>query len=144
MSNFCLKQGQVLKASVSHLYPTFHRVPPPPSGERQLLPAPFLRSQPIKGVFRVTCQCKFIGPKESVYIFKKRVYLPQDLFRTLQSLLLHNPLEICVTLFFFPIRISTWSYENRVSKQFVIFLNFPCLTNLLCCLPLSFFCLFCG
>ena len=30
---------------------------------------------------------------------------------------------------------STWSYENRVSKHFVIFLNFPCLIAcLLCCL----------
>ena len=35
---------------------------------------------------------------------------------------------------------STWSYENRVSKHFVIFLNFPCLIAcLLCCLLMSFF-----
>ena len=34
---------------------------------------------------------------------------------------------------------STWSYENRVSKHFVIFLNFPCLIAcLLCCLLMSF------
>ena len=34
----------------------------------------------------------------------------------------------------------TWSYENRVSKHFVIFLNFPCLIAcLLCCLLMSFF-----
>ena len=35
---------------------------------------------------------------------------------------------------------STWSYGNRVSKHFVIFLNFPCLIAcLLCCLLLSYF-----
>ena len=35
----------------------------------------------------------------------------------------------------------TWSYENRVSKHFVIFFNFPCLKAcLLRCLLLSFFC----
>ena len=35
---------------------------------------------------------------------------------------------------------STWSYENRVSKHFVIFLNFPCLRAcLLCCLLMTFF-----
>ena len=34
---------------------------------------------------------------------------------------------------------STRSHENRVSKHFVIFLNFPCLTAcLLCCLLVSF------
>ena len=34
---------------------------------------------------------------------------------------------------------STWSHENRVSKHFVIFLNFPCLIAcLLCCLLMSF------
>ena len=34
---------------------------------------------------------------------------------------------------------STWSHENRVSKHFVIFLNFPCLIAcLLCCLLVSF------
>ena len=39
---------------------------------------------------------------------------------------------------------STWSYENRVSKHFVIFLNFPCLKAcLLCCLLMSFFFLAC-
>ena len=39
--------------------------------------------------------------------------------------------------------ISTWSYENRVSKHLVIFLNFPCLIAcLLCCLLMSFVCLF--
>ena len=33
-----------------------------------------------------------------------------------------------------------WSYENRVSKHLVIFLNFPCLIAcLLCCLLMSFF-----
>jgi len=43
-----------------------------------------------------------------------------------------------------PIHISTWSYENWVSKHFVISLNFPCLiASLLSCL-LVFFCLFCG
>ena len=36
--------------------------------------------------------------------------------------------------------ISTWSYENRVSKHFVIVLSFPCLIAcLLCCLLMSFF-----
>ena len=35
---------------------------------------------------------------------------------------------------------STWSYENRVSKHFVIFFNFPCLIAcLLCYLLMSFF-----
>ena len=35
---------------------------------------------------------------------------------------------------------STSSYENRVSKHFVIFLNFPCvIACLLCCLLMSFF-----
>ena len=35
---------------------------------------------------------------------------------------------------------STWSYENRFSKHFVIFLNFPCLIAcLLCCLLMSYF-----
>ena len=39
-----------------------------------------------------------------------------------------------------PKNISTWSYENRVSKHFVIFLNFPCLIAcLLCCLLMPFF-----
>ena len=34
----------------------------------------------------------------------------------------------------------TWSYENRVSKHFVIFLSFPCLIAcLLCCLLCTFF-----
>ena len=38
------------------------------------------------------------------------------------------------------IRKSTWSYENRVRKYFVIILNFSCLTAcLLCCLLMSFF-----
>ena len=38
------------------------------------------------------------------------------------------------------IYISTWSYENRVGKHFVIFLDFPCLIAcLLCCLLRSFF-----
>ena len=32
--------------------------------------------------------------------------------------------------------MSTWSYENRVSKHFVIFRNFPCL---LCCLLMTYF-----
>ena len=36
--------------------------------------------------------------------------------------------------------VSTWSYENRVSKHFVIVLSFPCLIAcLLCCLLMSFF-----
>ena len=36
--------------------------------------------------------------------------------------------------------ISTWSYENRVGKHFVIFANFPCLIAcLLCCLLMSVF-----
>ena len=35
---------------------------------------------------------------------------------------------------------STWSYESRVSKHFVIFLNFPCLIAcLLCCLLMLLF-----
>ena len=35
---------------------------------------------------------------------------------------------------------TTWSYKNRVSKHFVIFLNFPCLLAcLLRCLLMSFF-----
>ena len=35
---------------------------------------------------------------------------------------------------------STWSYENRVSKHFVIFLNFLCLIAcLLCCLLMLLF-----
>ena len=39
----------------------------------------------------------------------------------------------------FHLYISTWSYENRVSKHFVIFLNFCCLIAcLLCCLLTSF------
>ena len=37
------------------------------------------------------------------------------------------------------IYISTWSYENRVSKHLAIFLNFPSLIAcLLCCLLMSF------
>ena len=40
---------------------------------------------------------------------------------------------------FFSEYISTSSYENRVSKHFVIFLNFACLIAfLLCCLLMSF------
>ena len=36
--------------------------------------------------------------------------------------------------------MSTWSYENRVSKHFVILLNFPCLIACLrCCWLMSFF-----
>ena len=36
--------------------------------------------------------------------------------------------------------ISTWSYENQVSKHSVIFLNFHCLIAcLLCCLLMSCF-----
>ena len=43
------------------------------------------------------------------------------------------------------INTSTWSYENRVSKQFVTFHNFPCLIACwLCCLLMWFFLLFCG
>ena len=35
--------------------------------------------------------------------------------------------------------ITTWSYENWVSKHFVIFLNFLCLiAQLLCCVLMSF------
>ena len=46
----------------------------------------------------------------------------------------------------YSIEISTWSYEKRVSKHFVIFLNFPCLiASLLCYLLMSFvFGLSCG
>ena len=44
----------------------------------------------------------------------------------------------------YSIEISTWSYENRVSKHFVIFLNFRCLIAcLLCCLLMSFVFLAC-
>ena len=40
---------------------------------------------------------------------------------------------------------STWSYENRVSKHFVISLNFPCLiVSLLSYLLMCYFCSFCG
>ena len=40
--------------------------------------------------------------------------------------------------------MSTWSYEDRVSKHFVIFLNFRCLKAcLLCCLLMSFVFLAC-
>ena len=35
--------------------------------------------------------------------------------------------------------ISTWSYENRVSKHFVIFLNVPCLIACLLCCSLESF-----
>ena len=39
-----------------------------------------------------------------------------------------------------PKNLSAWSYENRVSKHFVIFLNFPCLIAcLLCCLLMLLF-----
>ena len=38
------------------------------------------------------------------------------------------------------VQIYTWSYVNRVSNHFVIFLNFPCLTACLpCCLLMSCF-----
>ena len=44
----------------------------------------------------------------------------------------------------YSIEISTWSYENRVRKHFVIFLNFLCLIAcLLCCLLMSFVFLAC-
>ena len=39
--------------------------------------------------------------------------------------------------FYFSIYISTWSYENRVTKHFVIFLNFHCL---IVCLVVSDLC----
>ena len=51
--------------------------------------------------------------------------------------------DFYVSLFFFYQWCElkyTWIYENRVSKNFVIFLNFPCLTAcLLCCLLISCF-----
>ena len=38
------------------------------------------------------------------------------------------------------LHISTWGYENWVSKHFVISLNFPCvIASLLSCLLVSFF-----
>ena len=44
--------------------------------------------------------------------------------------------------------ISTWNYENRVSKHFVIFRSFPCLLGWQMFTVLFayvvFFCLFCG
>ena len=47
---------------------------------------------------------------------------------------------MCVNFSFIYIIKSTSSYENGVSKHFVIFLNFPCLIAcLLCCLLMSFF-----
>ena len=43
-------------------------------------------------------------------------------------------------LSFIMYNISTWTYENQVSKHFVISLNFPCLIAcLLSCLLMSFF-----
>ena len=46
------------------------------------------------------------------------------------------PLDMCAV----KINKSTWSYEHRVSKHFVIFHNFPCLiASLLCCLLISFY-----
>ena len=33
--------------------------------------------------------------------------------------------EYCKKLRLLKVYMSTWSYENRVSKHFVIFLNFP-------------------
>ena len=35
---------------------------------------------------------------------------------------------------------STWSYENQVSKHFVIFLNLPCLKFVYCVVCLCLFC----
>ena len=49
--------------------------------------------------------------------------------------------------FYFQSSRYTWSYENRVSKHFLILLNFPrIIACLQCCLLMSFlfFCLFCG
>ena len=47
-----------------------------------------------------------------------------------------NGLYIYIYIYMY---IPTWSYENRVSKHFVIFLNFPCkIACLLCCLLMSF------
>ena len=53
-----------------------------------------------------------------------------------------NPTNSKPTIDFIPpplTNISSWIYENRVSKHFVISLNFPCLTCLLCCLLKWFF-----
>ena len=48
--------------------------------------------------------------------------------------------KYCKKLRLLKVYMFTWSYENRVSKHFVIFLNFPCLIAcLLCCLLMSFF-----
>ena len=59
-----------------------------------------------------------------------------------QNVLLCGP--VARNVVFHVIYIYTWSYENRVTKHFVIFLNSPCLIAcLLRCLLMSFFfCLF--
>ena len=65
-----------------------------------------------------------------------RVRLPPRVgFRKFLSEYMH--IKSFEFLFFY---ISTWSYENRVSKHFVISLNFPCLMAcLLSCLLMCFF-----
>ena len=83
MSHFCLKQGQVLRASAAHLYLTFPLVPPPGKTITPTILKIHIRCLHSRG----PCQCKFIGPKESVYIL--RVYLPRDLFGTRFSVLEH-------------------------------------------------------
>ena len=48
--------------------------------------------------------------------------------------------DFLLAVFYKPNHKSNWSYENRVSKHFVIFLNFSYLiASLLCCLLMSFF-----
>ena len=62
--------------------------------------------------------------------------------RTLSSkpLIFFFPSSSSPLLVYYYLTIYTWSYENRVSKHFVIFLNFPCLIAcLLCCLLMSCF-----
>ena len=53
----------------------------------------------------------------------------------------HNSLLVIKGTFYqIQTDIYTWSYENRVSKHFVIFLKIPCLIACLpCCLLMSFF-----
>ena len=61
---------------------------------------------------------------------------------SLKSLLFHY--LVFILFYYYYYYISTWSYENRVSKHFVIFLNFRCLIAcLLCCLLMSFVFLAC-
>ena len=57
-----------------------------------------------------------------------------------QNVLLCGPVARNVVFHVIYIYIYTWSYENRVTKHFVIFLNSPCLIAcLLRCLLMSFF-----